>query len=38
MKSEQLDKVGKFLVENIRDSNVDVFDKLLDRRRTSSLD
>jgi hypothetical protein len=38
MKSEQLDKVGTVLVENIRYSNVDVFDKLLDRPRTYSLD
>ncbi len=32
MNSEDLDKIGKFLIENIRDSNIDEFDKLFDRQ------
>ena len=30
MNQEQIDKLGKFLIENIRDSNIDEFDRLCD--------
>jgi hypothetical protein len=37
MELEQLDKLGKFIIENIRDSNIDMFNKLLNPQ-ASSLD
>ena len=32
MNSEHLDKIGKFLIEHIRDSNIDEFDRLVDHQ------
>jgi hypothetical protein len=34
MNSEQLDELGKFLIENIRDFNINAFDELCNPRIT----